>query len=92
MTAVLKSTMTVIDKAGGGGKLLGGTLSVGEEWVSMAVRKANENSNGELEERMLTATIPMEQDQTGRTIPKDHEAATDTFVSNWALTRATAAK
>jgi hypothetical protein len=60
VTAVLKSVLTVVDKAGVGGKLAGTAASVGKEWVQFAVRGAIEDPGASPAQKLERAALPQD--------------------------------
>lgn len=57
-TAVLKSALTVIDKAGVGGKIVGTAASIGKDWVQFAVRSAIEDPGASPAQKLERAALP----------------------------------
>ncbi len=64
VTAVLKSVLTVVDKAGVGGKAVGTAASVGKEWVQFAVRAAIADPGATAAQKLERAALPQDP-QTG---------------------------
>lgn len=60
VTAVLKSVLTVVDKAGVGGKAVGTAASVGKEWVQFAVRGAINDPGTTPAQKLERAALPQD--------------------------------
>jgi len=59
-TSVLKSVLTIVDKAKIGGPLVGGAASVGKEWVKYAVNAAISDPGNDAAKQMELAAIPID--------------------------------
>lgn len=59
-TAVLKSVLSVVDKAGVGGRVVGGAASVAKEWVVFAVRGAIDDPGASAAQKLERAALPQD--------------------------------
>lgn len=59
MTSVLDSTLSIIDKSGVGGAVVGGTASVAKEWTHYAVRAAIQDPGSGAATQLERAALPV---------------------------------
>ncbi len=81
ITAVLKSTLTVIDKSKVGGPLAGMVAAVAKEWVGIGVEMALDDPGAGPAQRLEDAAIPADPATNNRAISDAANSAFDDSIS-----------